>query len=227
MGLNVANGNMYSFVSHTWNVVKGKCPHDCNYCYMKIFDLKPMRFDKNELKSDLGEGNFIFVGSSCDMWAEVNSQWKVHSEWITEILEYCYKYNDNRYLFQSKNPMRFIDFLDIMPDNVTFGTTIETNRRYKEMGFAPEIESRVKALEFLSDKGFYDIMVTIEPIMDFDLDELVGFITRCFPKWVNIGADSKGHHLPEPYKAKIQLLIDSLNEITEVKIKDNLKRLMR
>ena len=65
--LNESKGNMYSFVNKTWNVIKGKCPHDCKYCYMKRFPQKDVRLDKKELKTDLGENNFIFVGSSCDM----------------------------------------------------------------------------------------------------------------------------------------------------------------
>lgn len=30
--MNKQTGNMYEWVSHTWNPIKGKCPHDCNYC---------------------------------------------------------------------------------------------------------------------------------------------------------------------------------------------------
>jgi hypothetical protein len=68
MGLNTSKGNMYDFVTHTWNTVKGECYHDCSYCYMKRWGkLKPARFDQKELKTDLGSNNFIFVGSSCDM----------------------------------------------------------------------------------------------------------------------------------------------------------------
>jgi len=35
MGLNKSSGNMYEFITHTWNTVKGACEHDCSYCYMK------------------------------------------------------------------------------------------------------------------------------------------------------------------------------------------------
>lgn len=35
MGLNKAKGEMYKFVTHTWNTVKGECFHNCRYCYMK------------------------------------------------------------------------------------------------------------------------------------------------------------------------------------------------
>jgi len=73
---------MYEFVTHTWNTVKGECYHDCSYCYMKRWGkLNPVRFDEKELKTDLGSGNFIFVGSSCDMWAE-----NIPDKWIFKTL---------------------------------------------------------------------------------------------------------------------------------------------
>ena len=30
--LNRQKGNMYPWITHTWNPIKGKCPHDCTYC---------------------------------------------------------------------------------------------------------------------------------------------------------------------------------------------------
>jgi hypothetical protein len=68
--------------------------------------------------------------------------------------------------------------------------------------------------------------VTIEPILDFDLDEMVDLIKRCEPIQVNIGADSGNHKLPEPSKEKVLQLIDVLNEFTLVKRKKNLKRII-
>lgn len=70
---------MYPFVTHTWNAIKGICFHDCPYCYMKKFDgLLPVRIDPKELKVNLGNGNFIFVGSGTDAWA-----FDIPSDWIT------------------------------------------------------------------------------------------------------------------------------------------------
>ena len=71
-------------------------------------------------------------------------------------------------------------------------------------------------------------MVTIEPVLIFDPMELWNLICMCNPEWVNIGADSQGHNLPEPSGKKIQALIDNLkSEGIEVKLKSNLKRLMK
>lgn len=102
MALNKSTGNMYAFVSHTYNPMKGECEHSCPYCFMKGKRLlPPLRLELKELKVNLGEGNFIFVGSSTDEWAA-----NVPSEWIEQVLDYCDGF-DNSYLFQSKNPARF------------------------------------------------------------------------------------------------------------------------
>ena len=58
--MNKQKGNMYGFVTHTWNPIRGECPHDCKYCYMKKWGKqKPLRLVEKELKTDLGSGNFI------------------------------------------------------------------------------------------------------------------------------------------------------------------------
>jgi len=220
--LNKQKGNMYPFVTHTWNAIKGECPHNCKYCYMKVYKQSPLHFDEKELKVNLGEGNFIFVGSSCDMFAK-----EVNASWILKVLEHCRKYPNNTYLFQTKNPRHFIYFKDSYPKDTIFGITLETNRIHLIAGYtkAPLSEERVDALKVLSDYC-HKTMITIEPIMDFDLEIMVKWIKAINPTWVNIGADSKGHNLPEPSKEKIEALIKELDKFTEVKKKDNLKRLL-
>lgn len=226
MSLRISRGNMYDFVSHTFNVIKGKCSHDCEYCYMKMkkFKLGKLRFDKKALDIDLGKGNFIFVGSSCDMFAN-----DVPNEWVWGVLSHLLKF-DNRYLLQSKNTQNIWKNSNHIPlkssqgANV-IGTTIETNRRYKQMGVAPDVMERATGLRHLRYMGF-ETMVTIEPIMDFDLKELVDVIFHAKPTWVNIGADSKEHNLPEPSKDKILELVTELNKFTEIRKKNNLGRIM-
>ena len=216
MGLNKSTGNMYEFITHTWNTIKGDCPHGCTYCYMKRWGKqKPPRFDSSELQTDLGQGNYIFVGSSCDMFAE-----GIPPEWITRTIEHCDKYN-NKYFFQSKDP-RNIPFN--IPVESSICTTIETNRWYPEfMMNAPEIERRVYGMICFEDTPKY---VTIEPIMDFDLIELIDYIYDCKPNQVNIGADSMKKNIPEPKTWKIIELIAELEKFTVVHQKSNLKRLL-
>jgi DNA repair photolyase len=218
MTLNKQKGNMYGFVTNTWCPIKGRCSHNCRYCFMKRWGpQRPIRLDERELKTDLGKGNYIFVGSSTDMWA-----WDIPEEWISQVLSHCRKYPGNKYLFQSKNPQRFKDFMDIFPDNTTLCATIETNR----LGFndcAPPVTER----QWHIQQERFPVMITIEPIIDFDLDILVNWLKDIEPFQVNIGADSCGHDLPEPPKTKIEALIKELKRFTDVHLKDNLKRIMR
>lgn len=218
--LNKSKGNMYGFVTHTWNAIKGKCEHDCVYCYMKVWGkLNPIRLDKRELNIDLGEGNFIFVGSSTDMFAS-----NVPIKWIEETIDYCKQFN-NKYLFQSKNPTRFLAYLDKFPKDTILCTTLETNRYVEGLSKTPSIQERVNAMVKISRLSDFDLMVTIEPILDFDLDEFVDMIKQINPKYVAIGADSKNHNLAEPSTEKVDALIKELSEF-DIKVKDNLGRLL-
>lgn len=226
MSLNEQKGNMYGFVTHTWNTVKGKCLHDCSYCYMKRFPQKDVRFVEGELKTNLGSDNYIFVGSSCDMWAE-----DIPDEWISMTVRHCREFDNNRYLFQSKNPRRFKDFKYQFPvgarykdDGTVLCTTIESNRDYPNISAPTTIDERVQEMAHLRNN--FMLMVTIEPILDFDLEEFLDMLEYINPDYVNIGADSGGNGLPEPSKEKIEKLLKGLEEITTlITPKKNLKRL--
>jgi DNA repair photolyase len=219
MGLNKSKGNMYEFVTHTWNTIKGLCPHGCTYCYMKNWGKqRPVRFDEDELRTNLGSGNFIFVGSSCDVFAN-----KIPERWIIDTMSHCRKFVNNRYLFQSKNPIRMLGQVTTQPSKTVVCTTIETNRWMPEiMKDSPTPEHRAYAMSGFS----IDRFVTIEPVIDFDLDELVRLVKVVNPKQVNIGADSGRNGLPEPSADKVLALIDALKEFTTISQKRNLKRLL-
>lgn len=220
MTLKVSKGNMYDFVTHMWSPVRGKCKHECNYCYMKRFPLPDMNINEKDMMTNLGENNFIFVGHTIDLFAD-----DVPTEWIRRVLKHCNEYPTNKYLFQSKNTTRFLNFIEDYPPICVFGTTIETNREDYVISKAPSYYDRVINLSIMSDNG-YETIVTIEPIFDFDHEELVDLIIAANPTWINIGADSKGHKLPEPSKEQIMELIKDLQSRTDVKLKDNLKRLI-
>lgn len=218
MALNKSTGNMYEFVTHTWNAIKGKCLHDCSYCYMKRWGTqKTVRIDYKELRTDLGEKNFIFVGSSCDIFAA-----DIPQEWIYSVISVCSAFKSNSYLLQTKNPARIIEFKNIKDLNPIVCTTIETNRFIPSvMRMCPTPKDRAQAMSQIMLRKF----VTIEPIMDFDLSEMVDLIRFSGAEQVNIGADSGRNDLPEPSMMKIQSLIDELAKFTRVENKRNLKRL--
>ena len=221
MALRKSKGNMYPWVTHTWNPIKGQCEHECIYCYMKRFKLKPVRLDAKDLKTNLGTHNFIFIGSSTDMWAR-----RVPGTWIGDVLARCEEAPNNKYLFQSKDPRRFVDLQPLLrPFKYTsiFGTTIESNIE-SEISKAPKVMERALSLGEMKVFG-YKTMVTIEPILDFDVDVLASLIKIAKPAWVNIGADSKDHGLPEPPWSRIEKLIVELEKFTEIREKHNLGRI--
>ena len=227
MGLNPTKGNMYGFVTDTWNVIKGACPHDCSYCYMKKWGhLRDTRFDEKELSTDLGNDRFIFIGSSCDMWADT-----LPIQWCRKVLEYktLHRNNtgsNNRYLFQTKNPKKFItSYIYLSTYTDILCTTLETNKIYPCMGNTPTPWERAQEMNNLHQIGF-KTMVTIEPALDFDIKELYQLVKMCEPFQVNIGSDSCHNHLPEPPKEKIIELISELEKFTIVYQKKNLRRLV-
>ena len=117
----------------------------------------------------------------------------------------------------------WLNFNDIM-----FGTTIETNREelISKYSSAPPPAERVDGIRWVKEQGF-KTFITIEPIMDFDVDELSAMIRTANPNWINIGADSKGHNLPEPSGEKILALIENIRQSgIEIRNKSNLKRLL-
>jgi DNA repair photolyase len=181
--------------------------------------LNPIRFDAKELKTDLGQGNTIFVGNTNDMFAI-----EIDDNWIRDTLNYCSKF-DNIYIFQSKNTFNLNRFIDYFPNKIILGTTLETNRRdlLEEISRAPSPQGRLAWFERINRKKF----ITVEPIMDFDLELFAEMIIEAKPNFVNIGADSnKKNNLPEPRWIKVLNLIDLLKKSgIGIRSKSNLKRL--
>jgi len=227
MGLTKSKGNMYSFVTHTWNPIKG-CGYACPYCYVqKMIERygynNTVRLDEKELSTNLGKDRTIFVGSMGDMWGP----W-VPIGWIGQVISRCFDFPLNKYVFQTKNPKRFNEwFIGGANPRFILGTTIETDKY--PSGFvssAPTINNRYNAM-LKVPKGMVKF-VTIEPIMDFRLKPLMDMIKNIRPDFVTIGADSKGHGLIEPTWKAVANLIDSLgaNGI-EIRQKKNLDRLKK
>jgi len=216
--------NMYDWINKTLNPLCGKCPHECLYCYIEsmrkfpVIDNKysgKIRLEDKFFNKNLSKDKTYFIGNMIDMFAE-----SVNSGYISKILRYLHQF-DNEYLFQSKNPKKFGRF--IFPGRSILGTTIETNRDYN-ISKAPNVYERATYLS--KQPSYLKTMVTIEPVYDFDLNDMIELIKVANPNWVNIGADSKRNNLPEPTKKKVKLLISEIKHFTEVKQKRNLNRLL-
>ncbi len=165
------------------------------------------------------EEKVIFVCAQNDLFTNA-----LPTSIIKRVLQECNNHPQHRYFFQTKNPDGYFSFLSEIPEGSILCTTIETNRWYPEiMRNSPPPITRAFAM---SQIRCFEKQVTIEPVIDFDLTEMVLLIKRCNPTKVNIGADSKHNHLPEPSKEKILALIDELKKFTVIDRKTNLERLL-
>ena len=224
MGLKKSIGNMYPWVTHMHSHLGGECPHKCIYCYVDNPRFgRPERYKgklkliENEFNVNYGRGNTIFIEYKNDLFAEDMPQ-----NFINKIIYHCLQYPDNIYVFQTKNPVRYLTMNFLFPDNCILGTTIETNRIIPNISTAPIPEERYKAMLIVKGRKF----VTIEPVIDFDVDILAKWIGEINPEFLNLGADSKNHNLPEPTVKKIFALVDELKKYgIELREKHNLKRL--
>jgi len=210
--------NMYEFVDERWNPVRGKCVFDCSYCYTKQWGRSyPLRLDEKVLNKNLGCGKMIFICSGCDLFAP-----DVPIEWIYRVIERTRKYINNEYLWHTKNPSRLTTIIDPLPNDIAC-VTIESNRYTPHISKAVSPDNRFNDLRYWYGKK----MITIEPIMDFDLDIFTRMIREVSPYQVNIGADSRNCNLPEPSREKIIALISELENFTTVHKKTNLDRLLK
>ncbi len=233
MTLNKSTGNMYDWVTHTWPCVHGECPHQCSYCYVKAQSKRfpnsakaysgiPRFVGEND---KLGEGRTIFVANTNDLFAD-----SVPALVINRVIQKINENPDNFYIIQTKNPRRLLNWIQYFKEpNLIVGTTIETDRfvDLEKLSRAPHPMDRASAMLDIRLHGkARSTFITIEPIMDFYLDDLVRLIETAWPSWVNIGADSKNNGLKEPTWEQVQDLIGAMNLIgVEVREKSNLERL--
>jgi len=202
----------------TWNPITG-CFHQCKYCWARKYAVRlagmgvePYRskgfaptFVKGRLNKAFGKDDFIFVSDMGDMWGT----W-VPTDWIRAVLEHVRK-SRGAFLFLTKNPRRYHEFVDEIPPNSLLGATIESNLEHG-VSKAPSVKDRYEAMKGLSYP--YKSLV-IEPILDFD-EGFLTWIKEIRPVTVYVGYDNYGNKLPEPARCKTQGLINSLTEFTHV-----------
>jgi DNA repair photolyase len=222
-----STGNMYPWVTHTHVHLGGECPHKCVYCYVNNPRFGrppkycgPLRLIEKEFSVDYGSGKTIFTENCNDLFAK-----EVPQAFINRIIAHCLKYPLNTYIFQTKNPARYLTMDELFPDKSLLGCTIETNRDFViKLSQAPSPAARISAMTSLNKTKF----VTLEPILDFDVLPMFSALRGIKPDFVNIGADSKGHRLLEPPIEKVDHLIELLqNAGIEIREKHNLERLRK
>jgi len=167
----------------TWNPITG-CLHNCLYCWARNY--------AERLKiSDMG-----------DMWGE----W-VPKEWIKKVLETLRTKTETSFLFLTKNPKRYHEFMGEFTENMVLGATIETNREYN-VTKAPSPRERFAAMKTLN---WDHKAVVVEPILDFDF-EFVDWIKEIRPEIVYVGYDNYDNRLPEPRLRKAWKFVNELRK---------------
>lgn len=214
-----SKGKMFNLVTSTWNPVSG-CTYNCKYCWARSLattKLKNSHRYSNGFKPSLNEvefrkkfkkGDFVFVSDMGDLFGR-----SVPANWIQKVLKHIQLFPEALFLFLTKNPSRYDEFISEMPSNAILGATIETNndQRIRELNIssAPPVSERYLAMKNIEwEKKF----VSIEPILDFDLQIFSKWIEEIYPFLVYVGYDNYKHNLPEPIMNKTMKLINSINK---------------
>ena len=165
-------------------------------------------------KAKFSPGKTYFVVSMGDLFGS----W-VSDEWIHRVLETVRKWPRSRFFFETKNPVRYQDFIGEFPKTAILSTTIETNRSTRTSA-APPAWERWKVMR---DLYWPCKHISVEPIVDFDLEELLTMLTAVRPWMVAVGYDSLANGLPEPSLEKTMQLIAEL-EKAGIKVERKLLR---
>lgn len=208
--------NMYPQSIKQWNPFVG-CLYNCTYCE-RSFQAQLKRWAKKNCRKcytytphchrerlfqslpKTKPSEFVFACACSDITF-------CPTGYLEQIIEVMREHRHTTFLIQSKNPETFIRH--DWPRNVILGTTIETNRDISKAGVsdAPHPSDRYSDMVRLRH---HRKAVTIEPVMDFDIDKLVPWIIEVNPVWVQIGYDTRKTGLSEPPLYKVDALIDCL-----------------
>jgi len=198
----------------------------CEKCKKFIPHFHPERFKK------IPKSGFVFVGDMGDLWwAAYASQGPEYHLLLDELLDLITKtlreakkaHRPLAFFFETKAPEVYSHywFDDWSEYEVWASVTIETNRAELTRRFskAPDPEKRFRDMYNLA-LDWPLTHISIEPIMDFDLDVMLDWIERIEPMKVSVGYDNYGNRLPEPPLSKTLELIRHLREmVPEVEIK--------
>lgn len=213
-----ASGHMYA-QAKTWNPFKG-CEFDCSYC-IPSFQLQAKRQMHNcmdcyhytphkhpERLKTIPGSEIVFVCGNGDIsFCDPDFTREI----IASIADHGKRKPGQTFYLQSKEPKYFNQFLSDIPGNVILVTTLETNRDsgYREVSKAPLPSERYEQFRSIS---YPRKVLTIEPVLDFDLAIFSQWILDLNPEYVWLGFNSRAKQvsLPEPTENKVRRLAEKL-----------------
>ena len=219
---------MFGFVTETWSPLVG-CSHNCVYCWARRQAQRQKKncpkcgwftphLHKERLNRKFKPNTLVFVSDMGDLFCGRSGY-----EEIIAVLDVIRKYPQTTFFLETKNPRRMVDFASDIPKNVILSTTIETNFMcdkhpaiglwwYEDISNAPHPANRYHYMTHTDLKAFKK-HISIEPILEFDLDVILKWILNIKPEFgVSIGYDNYNHRLPEPPLSKTLRLIEILEK---------------
>jgi len=208
--------NMYENAK-TWNPFKGclfncsycrpsfqaqakRQKHNCRLCYDYAPHVHPERLHK------IPKAKIVFACGNGDVAF-------CRPGYLELMLNHAAARPKQDFYFQSKRPSCFEGLT--IPDNVILVTTLETNRCviYRKYVSKTAPDPMERDYQFRQLKHQRKI-VTIEPIMEFELEILLRWVVGIKPEavWIGYNSRPKQVQLPEPTLEKAMLLITRLEE---------------
>ena len=186
---------MFSFISETWNPVAGACSHGCVGCWARAladrhkwskYQGKP-RVDEKQIDRRFKGGDFVFVQDMSDLFAE-----DVPGQVVFRVLKQIRESPDAKFLLLTKNPKAYTDYFGYIPSNCVLGATIESDMIEPRLGRAPHRQNRLMWMlwiKYLMERNesrkrpVLEQFVSIEPILDFNLEAFAYFLSRWLVPW--------------------------------------------
>jgi len=208
------NKSLIEWTEFTSNPVKGKCPVDCSFCYVKPLRKRykwheDIRFYPEELESirRRKKPSRIFMGSTIELFHKDTIQY------MPEILETVKACLQHTFMFLTKQPQNMAKFSPF-PDNCYCGVTATNGFTLaRAETHLQEIKAKVKFISFeplLSSPG---------PGFDWMYLHDAGI------KWVIIGSQTKPTIMPKiEWVKEIVEAADKAN--VSVFLKDSLYKLL-
>lgn len=219
------DGKMYP-ETKTWNPFLG-CRFDCVYCdssFKKVlrwiggrsgcqdcFDYRPHEHPERLKTSSIPSAKVVFVFGQGDISF-------CRPKYVRRTFDVIRRHKPRvwkDYYFQSKNPACLEQYIGEYPRNSILVTTLETNR---DEGYELISRAPVPSVRFRDFLGldYPSKVVTIEPVMDFDLDEFLEWILKLKDQgsleyvWFGYNSNPDKVQLPEPSEEKSQEFVDLL-----------------